>query len=169
MVILINNHTMSESLPTNAIIAKEPLKTTDEQWFDYPVTVFPHHTDYSGAVWHGNYLTWMESARVECLNSIGVNYAELVKLGCEMPVVDLNLRYHRSVRMGMNILVRTRLSEMDGVRMYWEYQICSLDHQELYVSGRVTLVPVDFEKGKILRKLPSFVQSAIDKLAEKLV
>lgn len=33
----------------------------------------------------------MEEARVECLNSIGMNFAELVALGCDLPVVDLSI------------------------------------------------------------------------------
>lgn len=68
-----------------------------ENWFEYPVRVQPHHTDYAGVVWHGSYIVWMEEARVECLRAIGIDYAHLVALGCELPVVELSVRYHRPV------------------------------------------------------------------------
>ena len=55
--------------PTSAIDL--PSNQEFESWFEYPVRVQPHHTDYAGVVWHGTYLTWMEEARVECLRSIG--------------------------------------------------------------------------------------------------
>jgi acyl-CoA thioester hydrolase len=107
----------------------------------------------------------MEEARVECLRSIGVDFADLVALGCDLPVVELSLRYHRPIRMGMTAIVKTRMAEMEGVRLNWDYQIQSPDGQELYLTGRVTLVAIDREKGKILRQLPSEVKDALVKLS----
>ncbi len=155
----------SAQLPPSAEIQNYSLTATTENWFEYLVRVQPHHTDYSGVVWHGTYLAWMEEARVECLRSIGIDYAELVALGCELPVVELSIRYHRSLRMGMAAAVRTRMADMEGVRINWDYQIQSLDAEELYLTARVTLVAVDGEKGKILRQLPSAVKDALVKLS----
>lgn len=133
-------------------------------WFSYPVHAHPHHTDYAGIVWHGSYIAWMEEARVECLRSLGIEYADLVALGCELPVVDLSIRYHRPIRMGMSAVVRTCMADLEGVRINWDYQIQSLDGQELYVTARVTLVAVDREQGKILRQLPVAVKDALTRL-----
>lgn len=152
-------------LPPTGEIQNYSLTATTENWFEYPVRAQPHQTDYSGAVWHGNYLTWMEEARVECLRSIGIDYANLVALGCELPVVELSLRYHRPIRMGMPAVVKTRMAEMDGVRINWDYKIQSPDGEELYLTGRVTLVAIDSEKGKILRQLPPAVKDALVKLS----
>ena len=149
--------TKKQELPTTAIARSPDLQATSEPWFEYPVTVYPHHTDYAGIVWHGTYINWMEEARVACLNSIGIDFADLVKLGCDLPVVELSTRYHNSLKMGMAAIVKARMKEMKGVRMEWEYRIESPDGQELYLSGQVTLVSVDREKGKIMRQLPSAV------------
>jgi acyl-CoA thioester hydrolase len=161
---------MSESnpplLPTNAIAEKEALNATTEGWFEYPVRAHPHHTDYAGVVWHGSYIAWMEEARVECLRSIGMDFEEWVKLGCDLPVVELSVRYHRALKMGMTAVVKARMLEATGVRMHWDYQILSPDGQELYLTARVTLVAVDREKGKILRKLPPTVEAALVKLKQ---
>lgn len=134
-------------------------------WFKYPVTAHPHYTDYGGIVWHGAYISWMEEARIECLRSIGIEFADLVALGCDLPVVDLALRYHHPVKMGMAAIVKTRMIEMSGVRIHWDYQVESTDGQTLFVSARVTLVAVDREKGKILRQLPPIVKDALAKLS----
>ncbi|BFM41093.1 thioesterase family protein [Synechocystis sp. LKSZ1] len=147
-------------------LARQPeLKATSEKWFEFLVRVQPHHTDYAGIVWHGNYLTWMETARVECLRTLGVDFAELVKLGCDLPVVDLALRYHRPVRLGQTAIVKTMMQEIQGVRLDWDYRIECLETEELCLSGKVTLVAVDPEKGKILRRLPPVVQDILAKLA----
>lgn len=134
-------------------------------WFEYLVKAYPHHTDYAGIVWHGTYLSWMEEARVECLRSMGVEYADLVALGCDMPVIDLSIRYHQQIRMGMAAIVRTRLANFEKVRINWDYQIQSPDGQELYATARVTLVAVDREKGKIMRQLPPGVKAVLNKLS----
>jgi acyl-CoA thioester hydrolase len=135
-----------------------------ENWFEYSVRAQPHHTDYSGVVWHGSYVIWMEEARVECLRSIGVDFADLVALGCDLPVVELSIRYHQPVQMGMTAIVKTRMATMEGVRIQWNYQIQSPDAQELYVTAQVTLVAIDREKGKIMRQLPPAVKDALARL-----
>ncbi len=157
---------MSEAqpqLPTSELM-QPYLQATSESWFEYPVKVHPHHTDYAGVVWHGSYIAWMEEARVECLRSIGVDFADLVALGCDLPVVEMSIRYHQAARMGMSALVKTRMAEMEGVRINWDYQIQSLDGETLFLTARVTLVAVDLDKGKIMRQLPPQVKDALMKL-----
>ncbi|MDJ1181893.1 acyl-CoA thioesterase [Roseofilum casamattae] len=136
----------------------------DRLWHDYAITVYPHHTDYAGVVWHGTYIQWMEQARVEYFNAIGIDFTQLVKLGCDLAVVDLSARYHRPLRLGMDAKVKTRLAEIKGVRQIVECQICSLDEDCLYLSSRVILVPVDRSQGKILRKLPKMMAEGLSRV-----
>jgi acyl-CoA thioester hydrolase len=159
------NDTPNLSQPTAAIALADSLHSPDGLWFEYPIRAYPHHTDYAGVAWHGSYINWMEEARVECLRSIGVDYAELVALGCDLPVVEMSVRYHQAIRMGTNAIVRTRMAAIEGVRLNWDYQIQSVDGQILFVTARVTLVAVDREKGKIMRNLPPAVKDALTKLA----
>lgn len=136
---------------------------TVEKWFEYPIIAHPHHTDYAGIVWHGNYLTWMEEARVEYLRSLGINYADLVNLGCDLPVIEINIRYHQSMKMGDRGIVKTRMNDIEGVKIHWDYEITAEESALIYVSGRVTLVTIDREKGKIMRQLPPLLKEALVK------
>jgi acyl-CoA thioester hydrolase len=162
-IIIMSKNTNQPQLPPTTAI-ESVTNVAFENWFEYLVRAQPHHTDYAGIVWHGTYLTWMEEARVECLRSIGIEFADLVALGCDLPVVDLSVRYHQSVKLGMSVLVRTRMAEVTGVRMNWDYRIVSPDNQDLYITGRVTLVALDREKGKIMRQLPPAFQDALAKI-----
>jgi acyl-CoA thioester hydrolase len=99
--VLENDRTQPELAPAGAIQSLSGGEYGG--WFEYLVRVYPHHTDYSGAVWHGTYLAWMEEARVESLRSIGIEYADWVAQGLELPVVELSLRYHRVVQMGQAV------------------------------------------------------------------
>jgi acyl-CoA thioester hydrolase len=152
--------------PTSAI--DNPSNQAGESWFAYPVKAQPHHTDYAGIVWHGSYIAWMEEARVECLRSIGIEYADLVALGCDLVVVELSIRYHYALHLGKSAVVKARMAEVTGVRINWDYVIESPDRQELYVTAKVTLVAVDRERNKIMRQLPANVQDFLSKLSASI-
>lgn len=152
----------SPELSLNGNIQNPP-QVAFADWFEYPVRVQPHHTDYAGRVWHGSYIEWMEEARIECLRSIGIEFADLVALGCDLPVVELSVRYHRPIQLGVAAVVKTRMAEVSGVRINWDYQIASSDGQ-LYATAWVTLVAIDLEKGKIMRQLPPAVKNVLAKL-----
>ena len=154
----------SQIPPSDAIEPDRSLHATSEHWFEYPIHVYPHHTDYQGVVWHGTYVTWLEEARIEYLRSLGLDYSELVALGCDLPVVELSLRYHNSLQMGEEALIRVRMTEMSGVRMNWHYEIQSLNRETKYITAQVTLVAVDREQGKIMRRLPPAVKEIFVKL-----
>ncbi|WP_310485506.1 thioesterase family protein [Chamaesiphon sp. VAR_48_metabat_403] len=163
---------MSEStdlrppIPANSAIEKLSYQAMSGNWFEYPIVVHPHHTDYGGVVWHGTYLAWMEEARVTSLKSIGIDFADLVAMGCDLPVVEVSIRYHRALKMGESAIVKTRTIDMEGVRIIWEYEIESVDRSIVYLTGMVTLVAVDREKGKIMRQLPATVRDALVKMRE---
>jgi acyl-CoA thioester hydrolase len=160
------NTDIRAQVPPDTTIEKLSYRAMSVDWFEYPIVVHPHHTDYGGVVWHGTYLTWMEEARVECLRSIGIDFADLVTMGCDLPVVDLSIRYRRSLRLGESAIVKTRTIDLEGVRIIWEYEIESVDRSIVYLTGMVTLVAVDREKGKIMRQLPPSVKDALVKMRE---
>jgi acyl-CoA thioester hydrolase len=132
------------------------------EWFCYPVRVQPQNTDYSGAVWHGAYITWMEAARVECLRSVGIGFEYLVAQKINLPVVNMSLRYHQAIALGDNVTVMTRLAKPEKLRLNWEYEI---RHEgRLCVTAQVSLVAVDMNKGKIFRHYPPALVEAVARL-----
>jgi acyl-CoA thioester hydrolase len=85
-------------------------------------------------------------------------------MGCDLPVVEMSLRYHRSIRLGQTAIVKTQMKEVQGVRLDWDYRIECLETQELCLTAKVTLVTVDIQKGKILRQLPPVIQDVVMRL-----
>lgn len=139
---------------------------TNENWFDHPIEVFPNNTDYGNFAWHGAYLIWMEEARVKCLSSIGINFADFVASGVDMPVVEIkSLKYLYPLRLGEKAIVKTRVS-FQKPRIWWEYKIESKDLiVKTHVTCSLALATIDRDTGKILRRLPPPVQSALEKLS----
>ncbi|MDJ0745336.1 MAG: thioesterase family protein [Xenococcaceae cyanobacterium MO_167.B27] len=137
---------------------------SNNQWFQYPVKAQPHHTDYAGIVWHGSYINWMEEARVQYLTNQGVEYTDLIALGCELPVVEMSLRYHKGMKLGTSAIVKSRISSYRGVRIQWEQNIFSAQEEHTYVTAQITLVAVDRQNQKILRQPPHLLQNILGEL-----
>lgn len=133
--------------------------------FEYCVRVQPHHTDYAGIVWHGTYVAWLEEARVEYLRSQGIEFADWVKSGVDLPVVDLSLQYRRSLTMGETALIKSWVQPPQGVRIVWQYAIHQQATQDLCVTAQVTLVPVSHAPPRrVLRRLPEPMRSELARL-----
>ena len=135
--------------------------TNTAPWFEYPVVVYPHHTDYAGIVWHGTYIAWLEEARVAYLKQHRLTFADWVKAGVDLPVVDMALRYRQSLRLGDEALIQTRLAPFKGVRLVWNYQVLNGATRELCLAGTVTLATVDLTSRRVLRRLPPHLQAAL--------
>jgi acyl-CoA thioester hydrolase len=142
------------------------LSQNSECWFDYPVTVQPHHTDYAGVVWHGSYVAWLEEARIAAFSEVGIEFANLVEMGCDLPVIHLSLNYRKFIKMGEHVRVRTRLERLEKVRFIWTQNICALETEQCFVTGHVVLVAVDRDNRRILRSFPPLLQSAITRLTQ---
>ncbi|MEA5466333.1 acyl-CoA thioesterase [Leptothoe sp. PORK10 BA2] len=138
------------------------------RWFNYSFRVQPHHTDYSGVVWHGTYIQWMEAARVECLRAVEFAFEDFVAAGYDLPVVDLQLRYHHPLTLGTEGLVKTRLDVDRGVKLKWLYEIYNITQEppQLCITCTVVLVPIDMAKRKIARRLPAELQTMFDSLQQ---
>ncbi|MEN9263565.1 MAG: thioesterase family protein, partial [Gloeomargarita sp. GMQP_bins_44] len=120
-----------------------------QEWFIYPVQVYPQDTDYAGVVWHGRYLYWLEQARVAWLDQQGIKFRDLVAANCDLPVVDLFIRYHRPVYLGDEVLVKTRLRPRQGVRLVWDYELTR--QGEPVCTAVVSLAPLNRLTGKLYR------------------
>ncbi len=55
-------------------------------------------SDQMGVANHAAYVTWLEECRIELLRSLGAGYRELEERGVMMPVIELTVRYRRSLR-----------------------------------------------------------------------
>ena len=55
-------------------------------------------SDQMGVAHHAAYVIWLEEARIELMRERGVSYRELETQGILMPVIDIGIRYRRSLR-----------------------------------------------------------------------
>jgi len=122
-----------------------------------PIRIYFEDTDFSGLVYHANYLRFMERGRSDLLRSLGIGHEELAKGVYGEPVIfavrRIEIDYLRPAKIDDLIEVRTRPAEMRGVRLIMRQTITKGD--EVLVEATVTVITLSPE-GRV-RRLPDAV------------
>jgi acyl-CoA thioester hydrolase len=82
-----------------------------------------NETDQMGVVHHSEYVNYFELGRTEMMRAHGLEYAEMERRGVLLAVVDVALRYLRPARFGDELVVETRIAEVERVRVRFEYEV----------------------------------------------
>src|SRR3989442_12818957 len=81
-------------------------------------------TDQMGVVYYANYLVWMEVARVEFCKALGFRYKEMeLEDGVLLAVVEAQCRYLYPARFDEEVIVATRVSEVNSRLVSFSYQM----------------------------------------------
>ena len=95
----------------------------------FTVRVYYEDTDFSGVVYHANYLRFLERGRTETLRDAGLDHASL--FAAEPPlalaVARMEIDFRRPARMDDLLVVETVVAEVGGA---------SLDHASAPAPGR---------------------------------
>lgn len=105
------------------------------------MTVYEHEaqyyeTDQMGIIHHSNYIRWFESARIQAMKEVGIDYAKCEEMGFISPVMEVTCTYKSMVHFGDVVLVYARLVEYSGVKFYIEYEVRNKETGELCTTGK---------------------------------
>ncbi len=90
-----------------------------------------HETDQMGIIHHSNYVKWLEEARIDFLNQIGVNYGYLEEMGLVSPIVEVKCQYKGMVRFGDSVSISINVQKYTGVKLVLSYNISNIASGEL--------------------------------------
>lgn len=76
-----------------------------------------------GIVYHANYLTWFEIARVDMLDKLGVPYRDLEAQGYLLPVLEASLKYKKPAIFDDRLTVTCTIRELPSVRITIDYEV----------------------------------------------
>jgi len=93
-------------------------------------------TDRMGVVYHAHYLVWFELGRTELMRQLGCDYRALEeRRGIYFPVREAGARYLSPARYDDVLEVRTRLDEVGGARVRFDYELIRGDDGKLLARG----------------------------------
>ena len=103
----------------------------------FQVRVFYEDTDFSGYVYHANYLKYCERARSGYLRDVGVDQNAMFAAGHAFVVRKMDCEFLRPAKFDDVLEVETTLIEMGGARFEFAQQVKRGD--ELVFSAKVTV------------------------------
>jgi acyl-CoA thioester hydrolase len=108
--------------------------------FKLPVRVYYEDTDAQGVVYYANYFRFMERARTEWLEAMGVDHITLMNEENRILVVsEAHAKFLRPAKLGDRLIVTATLSRLGRASFEIEQNIYrdSVDN-ELLIQGGVT-------------------------------
>lgn len=93
-------------------------------------------TDRMGVAHHTHYFVWFELGRTELMRQAGCAYGALEDDdGVLFPVIEAGASYRASARYDELLDIETRLTELEGVRVRFDYVVRKLDDARILASG----------------------------------
>lgn len=108
---------------------------------DVKIVPYEHHakyyeTDQMGIIHHSNYVRWMEEARMDLMDQIGLNYKQMEQIEIISPVLSIEVNYHSMVHFDDVVVIHTKLVKYNGIRMEVEYVMTDRETGELRATGK---------------------------------
>ena len=126
----------------------------------FELSVYYEDTDLAGIVYYANYLKFIERARSEWVQTLGIDQMRLkAEYGVVFAVRRIEADYLQAAKFGDRLQVRTRVLELTGARVRLEQKV-ERDTETLFTAN-VTLIALT-EGGKATR-LPAEFRLILNK------
>ena len=110
-----------------------------------------------GHVNHANYVHYLETARVEALEAVGLALPEIRRQGYLIVAAEINVKYLAPAYPGETLEILTWVSEIRGARSFWVQEIREAGSQRLIVTAGVTGAFMT-DGGRPIRVPPAFAE-----------
>ncbi len=114
-------------------------------------------TDQMGYVYYGNYASYFEIGRVECLRSLGLPYKELENQGIMLPVMDLHVNFKSAAKYDDLLTIHTSIVSLIGSKILFEYEIKN-EQAKTLSTGYTHLVFVNRENMRPIRPTQEVIE-----------
>jgi len=97
-----------------------------------------YEVDQYGHVNHAQYVHYLEVARIEALDALGLSLPEMRRQGYLILAADLSVKYLAPARSGDTLEIVTYVREIRGARSIWVQEIREAVSRRLLVTAEVT-------------------------------
>ena len=108
-----------------------------ENGHEMEVRVYYEDTDFSGVVYHSNYLKYMERSRTEWLRHLEIFHTDLEKDDSAFAIHRMTLKFGPPAVIDDLLVVRTTLQKLTGARSFLRQEVLRIDEggEELMLCG----------------------------------
>jgi len=97
-----------------------------------------YEVDQYGHVNHAQYVHYLETARIEALEALGLGLGEMRRQGYLIVAADLSVKYLAPARSGDTLEIVTFIREIRGARSIWIQEVREAESGRTLVTAEVT-------------------------------
>ncbi len=123
-----------------------------------PVRIYYEDTDFTGVVYHANYLRYFERGRSDFFRLVGVSHSALLDRPdpAAFTITKMTIEFRRAARIDDALLVRTTYDSVRGPRLYVGQRITR--GEELIATAQVEAACIDL-KGRARKPPPGLAEA----------
>lgn len=107
----------------------------------FNITIYSEDTDYGGIVYHANYLKYMERARSEWLNSLGISLQTLSVQNILLVVRKAALHFFKPAVLNDIIVIESDVTLIKNTRLLFKQNVVKKDAPSIICcTGEVEVV-----------------------------
>ena len=95
-----------------------------------------HELDTQGIVHPSHYMNWIENARLNLLEQIGLGLKQMENMEILMPVLSNSIEYHSPIKFDDTIVIDTKVTSYDGKQIEVAYRIFDEKTGEDYAMAK---------------------------------
>jgi acyl-CoA thioester hydrolase len=123
-----------------------------------PVRIYYEDTDFTGVVYHANYLRYFERGRSDFFRVVGISHSALLERPdpAAFTITRMTVEFKRAARIDDALLVRTTYDSARGPRLFISQRITRGD--ELIATAQVEAACIDLQ-GRARRPPPGMAEA----------
>ena len=113
----------------------------NDQYEEVELKPYEHHTKYyetdqMGTIHQTNYVKWLEDARLDIMEQLGLGYKQMEDLQVMCPLLSVSINYVGTFRFDETVVIETKVTQFDGSKMVLEYQLFDKETRELKATAK---------------------------------
>jgi acyl-CoA thioester hydrolase len=123
-----------------------------------PVRIYYEDTDFTGVVYHANYLRYFERGRSDFFRLVGVSHSALLERPdpAAFTITRITVDFRRAARIDDGLLVRTTYDRAKGPRLFISQRITR--GEELIATAAVEAACIDLQ-GRARKPPPGLAEA----------
>lgn len=97
-----------------------------------------YETDQTGAIHQTNYTKWLEDARMDIMDQLGLGYKQMQQLQIMCPLLSEAVSYIGMIRFDETIVIETKVEQYDGQKMTLDYTIYDKETRDVKATAKTT-------------------------------
>lgn len=131
----------------------------------YKRKIYYHDTDCGGIVYYGNYLKFLEEARTDVFDQMGLSVKDLAEKEDTLFVVARQeIDYKSPAAYGQVLDIKTWVEEIGRVKIWFGYEIRN-EEGKVIIGAKTLMVCVDSSINK--KRIPENITKKLKEIAAK--